>query len=62
MSLHDTIAAVDLLVIPRRIDYDGQTASMSGEDRKRFLSLVDSAREGLNGHNLQLHLRNCVFL
>ena len=42
---------VDLLVIPRRIDYDGQTASMSADDRKRFLELVDSAREGLKQHN-----------
>jgi len=37
---------VDLLVIPRSIAYNGQTASMPGDDRKRFMKLVESAREG----------------
>lgn len=46
------IPTVDLLVIPRRIDYNGETALMSGDDRKRFIKLVESAREGLHGINI----------
>lgn len=46
----------DLLVIPRSINYNEQTgtASMSSDERKRFMKLTGSAREGLNQRSLQL--------
>lgn len=37
---------VELLVIPRKIDFNGGSTSMPDDDRERFEKLVNSARAG----------------
>ena len=46
MNCFNTYYIVELLVIPRKIDFDGGSTSMPEDDRKRFEKLVYSARAG----------------